>query len=268
MSRIADFRSLYFSATAKDWHGLGVALNLGRMLDTTPEFVKVMKTPCRTVPLVNTVVEARLQVIDETPGQVSSKAQKSGPGFIFQWPHYVSFDSECSLGLLTVCSLIEALDFFGQKEEAQRLAVALSLSILTFYKEFIQKSEEENPSFPAIDFLEEEMHLDSDAASTREDREAVSAVPTCTDLGDVQLHLTTFAFLFDMLSRSHDVDRAIFEISGERLENSQSLGFQLGLLGLFVPILPTRKGNLEVRVIIRDHTFRQFVRSLCALYST
>ena len=239
----------FFSfSIVKGWRGLGVALKLGQVVDENPEVVKLMKTACRTVPSVTVCTEKRLEFRGETKAGMFSRGNNHSRIFDFQWPHRISFNCEIDLDIDTVCYLIEALHFLGKKDESLRLAVSLSLAILAFYEGFIvpEGSEREKTSASRNVFLGGKTCASNKGVFKVKNRKRFPSGCTRVD-PDGQLQLTTIVFLFDLLSKSAGVDAIIFEVSRDRL-SSQSLAFQFGVVGLFLPMYPTRTGQLEVSV--------------------
>ena len=239
------------------WRGLEVSIRLGHLYRSNPEVAVIMSKPCRAVPVVGSCLVVHFNTSTSSiTGSSESDPKQEGPNLLTcHLPHCISFGSDCVLDIHTVCALIEAMNVYGNSKGAVRLAVALSVSIVSFYRSFIQ-GEMAPSSLPVTGtcFLGKKV---SDAKQTsveaakgtpmeEEHTEDITASTTVWP-EDTLLTVTTFAFLFNMLSKRPDVaDAVIVELSLDWVKTSQSLMFQLGLTGLFVPKFPTPTAKHEV----------------------
>ena len=250
-----------------------MSIKLGHLYRSNPEVAAIMTTPCRSVPVVSSCLVVHFNAsaggtsdkahadatnMDLMFSEASGQKQESPSPLTCHLPHYISFRSNCMLEIHTVCSLIEAMNVYSNSKGAVHLAVALSVSIVSFYRSFI-KGEMDPLSLPLSNvsgtcFLGEKV---SDAKQTFEaakgtpmevDHTEDITASTTVWPKDALLTVTTFAFLFDMLSKRPDVaDAVIVELSLDWVKSSQSLMFQLGLVGLFVPKFPAPAEQHEVR---------------------
>ena len=238
------------------WRGLEVSIRLGHLYRSNPEVAAIISKPCRAVPVVSScvVVHFNASTSSITGSSESDPKQEIPNPLTCHLPHCISFGSDCVLDIHTVCVLIEAMDVYGNSKGAVRLAVALSVSIVSFYRGFIQG--EMAPSSLPVTGTCLLGKKDSDAKRTFEaakgtpmEEEHTEDITASTTVWpeDALLTVTTFAFLFDMLSKQPDVaDAVIMELSLDWVKTSQSLMFQLGLAGLFVPKFPAPAEQHEV----------------------
>lgn len=266
------------------WEGLEIPARLGQLYRQSPGLAAIMKRPWCTgdVPIVSSCMVVHFNLgaesttgLERTERDNTSRAACADDEemqdaredisvhfrtldrepLTFHFPHLISFGSNCRLDIHTVCSVIETLNVCGNSKGALCLALALSVSILAFYKRVI--ASQMDPSELAVSgtcFLWKKESKAKKKLGTvtgtpmEEEHEEERMTSTSVWPVNTVLTVTTFAFLCDVLSKQADVaDSIIVEMSLDWVKSSASLMFQLGLVGLFVPKFPAPAKQYEVR---------------------
>ena len=266
------------------WNGLEVAMKLSSIDWKLPDFQQVLKGKWTSIPVVNSCMAiqltcqsknayvSELMALDQFTNDVSaitSTKSDSNITLSFYNPHCIAFSTLCSIDIHSVCSMIEALNVAGDHQPAVHLAVAISYALVSFYKKVLfgicnvssmpvsakcmlgtapYQSVTKSGSDQESDFPKE-IYVSSDKPCTS------SIWPE-----DTLLAISTFAFLFELLSQKPDlVDASIAEMRTKlRLVSSSansaldcpktamSLKFQLGVVGLCLQKLPASSLHHEV----------------------
>ena len=266
------------------WNGLEVSMKLSSIDWKLPDFQQVLKGEWTSIPVVNSCMAiqltcqsknayvSELMALDQCTNDVTAITSTKGDSNItlsFYNPHCIAFSTLCSIDIHSVCSMIEALKVAGDHQPAVHLAVAISYALVSFYKKVLfgicnvssmpvsakctlgtapYQSVPKSGSDQESDFPKE-IYVSSDKPCTS------SIWPD-----DTLLAMSTFAFLFELLSQKPDlVDASIAEMRTKlRLVSSSansaldcpktamSLKFQLGVVGLCLQKLPASSLHHEV----------------------
>ena len=189
-------------------------------------------------------------------GERNQNAAQSGSTVTvsFHNPHCISFGEHFYTDIHSVSSMIEALNTAGYEVGAMRLTVALSFALVAFYKSlFFGFCDVNSLPISARCFLgtvhkiglkpEESGESPMEFETSHEKANNGLAWPE-----DTILSISTFAFLYQLLSQKADLaGSCLMEMSSklgsgetvnDHVKSVQSLKFQLGVLGLFLQRLP------------------------------
>ena len=196
-------------------------------------------------------------------------------------PHCISFGPHYVVDIHSVCSMIEALNVSGRHDEAMRLTVTLCSTLVLFYKGHLLKLFDA-ATLPVsarchlgVDTLPGDVKRGDHLAGSKAEQEmdpllkingespmnvdAPSEKPNFDGVWpeNTILSITTFAFLFDLLSRKPDLAQECLakmkrtlsdEIRLHALDSAQSLRFHIGVIGLLLQRLPAPSLHHEVWV--------------------
>lgn len=270
----------FVTGTLRPWQGLEVAIRLSSINWNADEFQKVLKGEWVRFPVVSSCMAIQLtcqsknQCVSEwmkmEEGERNENAAQVNSGsamsLSFHNPHCISFGAHFYTDIHSVCSMIEALNLSGYKMGAMRLTLALCGALVSFYKSLFSGFCDVN-SVPvsARCFLgtvhkiglkqEEKGESPMEFETSNEKANNGFAWPE-----DTILSITTFAFLYQLLSQKADLaDSCLVEIRSklgcaeavpDYLKSVQSLKFHVGVLGLFLQRLPAPSLHHEVCEIL------------------
>ena len=196
----------------------------------------------------------------------------------FHSPHCISFGAHFHTDIHSVSSMIEALNTAGHEVGAMRLTVALSSALVTFYMSAFFGICDVNALPVSARCLlgtvhkigikaEEKGESPMEFETSHEKANGGLAWPE-----DTILAVTTFAFLYQLLSQKADLaESCLVEMRSklgfrqavhDHLNSVDSLKFQVGVLGLFLQRLPAPSLHHEVCEIFCNTT-----TCLCSTYT-
>lgn len=270
------------SGPLRPWHGLEVAIRLATINWDSPDFQRVLKGEWTFVPTVSSWMAIELTCqskrkyvsewieLDRVDSNIKRNLAQDDAvtSLTFYHPHCIALGPLFGVDIHSVCSMIEALNLEGEHEAAMRLTVAVSYAIVSTYKNVLFGMDVAS-SFPVsarctlgIASRKTEVKIEQSSQSDSPMEVEVSAKPSTNRHiwpEDTILSLSTFAFLYDLLSKKfHLADTCIAEMKSrltfegssayalDCLRTSVSLGFQLGVVGLYLQRFPAPSPHLEV----------------------
>ena len=181
-------------------------------------------------------------------------------------PHCISFGAHFYTDIHSVSSMIEALNTTGHEVGAMRLTVALSGALVAFYKSlFFGFCDVSTLPVSARCFLGT---LHKIGVKPEEKGDSPMEFETANNglawPEDTILSITTFGFLYQLLSQKADLAESCLvemrsklrsaETVRDHLKSVQSLKFHVGVLGLFLQRLPAPSLHHEVCEIFCNTT--------------
>ena len=289
----------------RPWHGLEVAIRLASINWDSPEFQRLLKGDWAFVPSVQSwmVIELTcqskkgymlelLELCEGDSKKISQAKEEAVMPLVFYHPHCIALGPLLGVDIHSLCSMIEALNLSNQHQAAMRLTVALSYAIVSACQRVLfgvdvcasmtvsarcslgkaapkakvtKKQNSQSDSEMGADVTEVDSLMKVDGS------------PSDNHIWpeNTMLSVSTFAFLYDLLSKKPELADACvaemksnlnFEGSSVRaidcLRTSSSLAFQLGVVGLYLQRFPAPLPHHEVsrRVCYtRDKNSRDFV---------
>lgn len=261
----------FVNGALRPWHGLEVAIRLCPINWNADDFQRVLKGEWTQFPVVSSCMAIQLtcqsknlcvsewMAMDEgekNDNAAQVKSESSVP-LSFHNPHCISFGPYCNIDIHSVCSMIEALNTSGNHHGAMRLTVALSCALVSFYKcllfgffDVTSRPVSARCSLGAVHKI---------ASKPEGNGESPMEVETSNEKAnnchiwpeDTILSVTTFAFLFELLSQRPDLaDTCLAEMRSKlghaETKSAHSLKFHLGVLGLLLQRLPAPSLHHEV----------------------
>ena len=267
------------------WHGLEVAMKLSSIDWNLPDFQQVLKGQWTNLPVVSSCMAIQLTCQSKSTyvsklmarkrcsndvGAVTSTKDGSNITLSFYSPHCIAFSSRCSIDIHSVCSMIEAINASGHHRRAMCLTVAISYALVSFYKKVLfGLCDASSMPVSARCSLGTAKYQSGTKADSNKESDCpaeigVSSDKPCTSSiwpEDTLLAISTFAFLFELLSQKPDlVDASIAKMRTKLNldscssrnsaldcpKSAMSLKFQLGVVGLFLQRLPASSLHHEV----------------------
>lgn len=277
----------FVTGTLRPWQGLEVAIRLSSINWNASEFQKVLKGEWVQFPVVSSCMAIQLtcqsknQYVSEWmamgEGERNQNAAQSGStvSVSFHNPHCISFGEHFYTDIHSVSSMIEALNTAGYEVGAMRLTVALSFALVAFYKSlFFGFCDVSSLPISARCFLgtvhkiglkpEENGESPMEFETSHEKASNGLAWPE-----DTILSISTFAFLYQLLSQKADLAGSCLvemrsklgsaETVPDHVKSVQSLKFQVGVLGLFLQRLPAPSLHHEVGAVFYYITLYMYV---------
>lgn len=266
----------FVTGTLRPWQGLEVAIRLSSINWNIDEFQKVLKGKWVRFPAVSSCMEIQLTLQSKNQfvsdwmameeGKRNEKASHSGSAVSvsFHNPHCISFGVHFYTDIHSVSSMIEALNTSGYEVGAMRLTIALSGALVAFYKSiFFGFCDVDSLPISARCLLGM-VHKIGLKPEKKGEGESPMEFETCNERAsnglawpeDTILSVTTFAFLYQLLSQKADLaDSCLVEMKSklgsaetvpDHLNSVQSLKFHVGVLGLFLQRLPAPSLHHEV----------------------
>jgi len=282
----------FVTGTLRPWQGLEVAIRLSSINWHATEFQKVLKGEWVWLPVVSSCMAIQLtcqsknQHVSEwmamEEGKRNENAAQSGStmSVAFHNPHCISFGAHFHTDIHSVSSMIETLNTTGYEVGAMRLTVALSAALVAFYRSvFFGICDVNVLPISARCFLGTVHKI-----GMKPEEKGESPMEFETSHGkannglawpeDTILSITTFAFLYQLLSQKADLaESCLVEIRSklgsaetvpDHLKSVQSLKFHVGVLGLFLQRLPAPSLHHEVCEIFCNMTM--YLCSICTYY--
>ena len=266
------------------WHGLEVAMKLSSIDWNLPDFQQVLKGQWTYLPVVSSCMAIQLTCQSKSTyvselmvqeqcsndvGAMTSTKDDSNITLSFYNPHCIAFSSRCSIDIHSVCSMIEAVNTSGDHQHAVHLTVSLSYALVSFYKKVLfGLCDASSMPVSAGCSLGTALYQSGTKADSNKESDSpaeiyVSSDKPCTSSiwpEDTLLAISTFAFLFELLSQKPDlVDASIAEMrtklnrdnsscdsSLDCPKSAMSLKFQLGVVGLSLQRLPASSPHHQV----------------------
>ena len=273
----------FVTGPLRPWHGLEVAVKLSSFDWNLPDFQQVLKGEWTYIPVVSSCMATQLtcqsknayvsewMALEQCDSAIKAAiCTKDGSNITLSFynPHCVAFSSRCSIDIHSVCSIIEALNASGHHRRAVYLAVAISYALVSFYKKVLfGLCDASSMPVSAGCSLGTALYQSGTKADSNKESDSpaeiyVSSDKPCTSSiwpEDTLLAISTFAFLFELLSQKSDVvDTSMAEmrtklnldISPVNVldcpKTAMSLKFQLGVVGLCLQKLPASSLRHEV----------------------
>lgn len=271
----------FVNGALRPWQGLEVAIRLSAIAWNTDDFQRVLKGEWVQFPVVSSCMAIQLTCqskslyvsewmameAGERNGNAAQALRESEVSLSFHNPHCVSFGPHFDTDIHSVCSMIEALNVSGNHLGAMRLTVALSCAIVSFYKNLLFGSCDATSmpvsarcSLGAVHKIglkpEESGESPMEVDLSNEKANSGHVWPE-----DTILSITTFAYLFELLSQKPDLaDTCLVEMRS-RLSPAETildcvkgvhsaLKFHVGVLGLFLQRLPAPSLHHQVWQIV------------------
>ena len=268
------------------WHGLEVAIKLSSIDWNLPDFQQALKGEWTYIPVVSSCMAIQLTCQSKSTyvselmalehcsndvGAMTSTKDDSNITLSFYNPHCIAFSPLCSIDIHSVCSMIEAVNVSGDHQHAVHLTVSISYALLSFYKKVLfGLCDASSMPVSARCSLGTALYQNGTEADGKKesdspmDVDVYSEKPPTVSIWpeDTVLAISTFAFLFELLSQKPElVDASIAEMRTKlNLDSSSpnsaldcpktamSLKFQLGVVGLCLQRLPASSLHHEVHV--------------------
>ena len=267
------------------WHGLEVAMKLSSIDWNLPDFQQVLKGQWTNLPVVSSCIAIQLTCQSKSTyvselmareqcsndvGAMTSTKDESNITLSFYHPHCIAFSSRCSIDIHSVCSMIEALNASGHHRRAMCLTVSLSYALVSFYKKVLfGLCDASSMPVSARCSLGTAQYQNARKADSNKESDSPAEIDLSSDKPctssvwpeDTLLAISTFAFLFELLSQKPDlVDTSIAKMRTKLNldscssrdsaldcpKSAMSLKFQLGVVGLFLQRLPASSLHHEV----------------------
>ena len=273
----------FVTGPVRPWHGLEVAVKLSSIDWNLPDFQQVLKGEWTYIPVVSSCMAIQLtcqsknayvsewmalEQCDSDIRAATCTKDDSNITLSFYNPHCIAFSSHCSIDIHSVCSIIEAVNASGHHRRAMCLTVSLSYALVSFYKKVLfGLCDASSMPVSARCSLGTAQYQNARKADGNKESDSPMEVDVSGDKPptvsiwpeDTLLAISTFAFLFELLSQKSDVvDTSIAEMRTKlNLDTSpvnvpdcpktaMSLKFQLGLVGLCLQKLPASSLRHEV----------------------
>ena len=288
------------TGTLRPWHGLEVAIRLASINWDSPEFQRLLKGDWAFVPSVRSwmVIELTchskdslllemMESCDDVSEKISQAKDKEVISLVFYHPHCIALGPMLGVDIHSLCSMIEALNLSHQHQAAMRLTVALSYAIVSAYQRVLFGVDDDTSmtvsarcslgkAAPKAKGTKKQNSL-SDSEVEADSLMAVDGSSSDSHIWpeDTILSMSTFAFLYDLLSKKPELaDACVAEMksnlnfegssvpSTDCLRTSASLAFQLGVAGLYLQRFPAPLPHHEVSrraCYTRDMISRDFV---------
>ena len=270
----------FVTGTLRPWQGLEVAIRLSSISWNADDFQKVLKGDWERLPVVSSCTtiqltcQSKAQYVSdwmaveerERNGDASQAQNKSTVTLSFNNPHCISFGPHFDTDIHSVCSMIEALNVNGDYLRAMRLTVALSYALVAFYKNILLGvCDATLMPVSARCSLGAVHKIRTKPGESGESPMEVETPDETANNGhvwpeDTILSVTTFAFLFELLSQKADwAESCLVEMRSKLspaetihdcVKSVNSLKFHVGVLGLFLQRLPAPSLHHEVRKIV------------------
>ena len=267
------------------WHGLEVAMKLSSLDWNLPDFQQVLKGQWTNLPFVSSCMAIQLTCQSKSTyvselmareqcsndvGAMTSTKDNSNITLSFYSPHCIAFTSHCSIDIHSVCSMIEAINASGHHRHAMCLTVAISYALVSFYKKVLfGLCDASSMPVSARCSLGTAQYQNARKSDGNKESDSPMEVDVSGDKPptvsiwpeDTLLAISTFAFLFELLSQKPDlVDASIAKMrtklnldscssrnsAFDCPKSAMSLKFQLGVVGLFLQRLPASSLHHEV----------------------
>lgn len=277
------------TGTLRPWHGLEVAIRLASINWDSPEFQRLLRGDWAFVPFVRSwmVIELTchskdsllLEMMESCDGvneRISQAKDEEVISRVFYHPHCIALGPLLGVDIHSLCSMIEALNLSHQHQAAMRLTVALSYAIVSAYQRVLFGVDVDTSMTVSARCslgkvapkakVTKKQNSQSDSQMEAEVMEADSLMAVDGSSSDSHiwpedtiLSISTFAFLYDLLSKKPELADACvaemksnldFEGSSVRatdcLRTSASLAFQLGVVGLYLQRFPAPLPHHEI----------------------
>ena len=273
----------FVTGPLRPWHGLEVAIRLSSIDWSLPDFQQILKGEWTNIPVVSSCMAIQLtcqskaayvsgwNALDQCDSDMNAVEEVQGGSitpFSFRNPHCIALGLFCNIDVHSLCSMIEALNVGGSHQPAMRLTVAVSYALVSFYKGILL-GQCDAASLPVSASCS--LGTAPYQSVAKVDKNKQSDSPMELEIGsnkphanhvwpeDTILAISTFAFLFELLSQKPDLaDASIAEMRSKlKLDGSagpgldcpktlMSLKFQLGVAGLCLQRLPASSLHHEV----------------------
>ena len=273
----------FVNGPLRPWHGLEVAIRLTSIDWSCHDFQRVLKGEWSYVPGVSSCMAIHLtsqskdtyllewMEVDQVDADMKGRQalDDSVTPLSFYHPHRIALGPFWNIDVLSLCSMIEALNVGGDHRGAMRLTVAVSYALVSFYKRVVfGKCDVTAMPVSARCSLGAATYKAAAKAAENKESDSPMDVETCSEKTNTSCHIwpedtilaiSTFAFLFELLSQKTDLaDSSIAEMrtrlqwgssgvtSLDCLKSALSLRFQLGVVGLCMQRLPAPSAHHEV----------------------
>lgn len=271
----------FVTGALRPWHGLEVAIRLSSIDWNCFDFQRVLKGEWAYIPHVSSCMAIQLTCQSKNTclsewmamhqDKSDTNTEQGRPDdsvtpLSFCNPHCIALGPSFNTDIHSLCSMIEALDAGGEHQRAVRLTVAVSYALVSFCKSVLFGfCDISSMPVSARCSLGTAAYKSAEAAEENGASDSPMEVETCSERSstshawpeDTLLAISTFAFLFELLSQKFDlVGTAIAELKSKLeckgfaicdcVKSAVSLKFQLGVVGLCLQRLPAPSLHHEV----------------------